>query len=153
MDNKFIACIIESTDDASEEDPSPSLRAGIPFQPRGHTGTLVLIDQHAADERVRVERFLREVCTGFMCHGKGHGVGVVELGPPKSVLLTVYEARRLRGSAETREAFARWGIMFGDLSEEDIVGVDYEEPRPSYVQVEVRTVPEVVADKVCYMVC
>ena len=42
VDAQFIACVLP---------PDP--------------GTVVLVDQHAADERVRVERFLRELCEGY----------------------------------------------------------------------------------------
>lgn len=144
VDTKFIACLIESStaslgqggDDACEASP---IKHGGP--------TLILIDQHAADERVRVERYLREVCTGFLRHSDGQGVKTAQLNPPKPVLLTAHEVRRLQRSTETRDVFGKWGIHFGELPQEDRVGLNPAEV-PVYVQVEVRAVPEVVADKV-----
>lgn len=50
IDNKFICCAVRSKGDA-------------------RSTVLVLVDQHAADERVRVERFLREVMEEFKAGG------------------------------------------------------------------------------------
>ncbi|KAH9948429.1 hypothetical protein B0H21DRAFT_244966 [Amylocystis lapponica] len=102
-------------------------------------GALVLLDQHAADERVRVERFLGGLCDGYLGAGT-EGVRMRVLGPPVPVLLTSCEAERTRDGA-VRAAFARWGVRFvdgpcGDEGE----GCGYE-------QVMVESVPEVVADK------
>lgn len=129
VDNKFIACVVEDT--------SSSVR---------QTSTLVLIDQHAADERVRVERYLQEICLGYLCHSN-NGVKKRKLDRPASVLLTTHEVQRLQESAAIREAFSRWGIIFGDLSLSPNT-VWGEDQQHLYTQVEIHTIPEVVADKV-----
>ncbi|KIY49467.1 hypothetical protein FISHEDRAFT_65439 [Fistulina hepatica ATCC 64428] len=103
VDRKFIACIM------NEEE--------------GGRSALVLIDQHAADERVRVERFLRELCCGFLEARRGHRgerstrIKKAMLSPPLPVLLTRQEALRLKVSEGVRLAFEWWGVCFANLSE------------------------------------
>ncbi|KAI0660771.1 hypothetical protein C8Q70DRAFT_972342 [Cubamyces menziesii] len=93
VDRKFVACVIHASsppvrapscesesefesadgyrdgDGDAGTDANRDARAGTGWSEgacgRGH-GALVLIDQHAADERVRVERFLRSLCEGFL---------------------------------------------------------------------------------------
>ncbi|GLB34064.1 putative mutL C terminal dimerisation domain contatining protein [Lyophyllum shimeji] len=141
VDKKFIACLIE---DNLDNDCDQSSSAG---------PALVLIDQHAADERVRVERFLKDLCLGFLRNGDTMegvgGVRVKELSPSLPILLTLHEARRLKGSVPIQQAFRRWGFRF-DLcqteqhcSDEATDGDDAS----GYTQVLVQTIPEVVTDK------
>lgn len=105
VDGKFIACV------------SPN-------------GTLILVDQHAADERIRVERFLKELDDG----------AIVEIDPPKPVLLTSHELRKL-ALDDTRAAFLRWGIRFLDVQ-------PVETLQGGYQQVLVDQVPAVVYEKI-----
>ncbi|KAI0331238.1 hypothetical protein GY45DRAFT_1322484 [Cubamyces sp. BRFM 1775] len=77
VDRKFVACVIHGSSPPMEAptsldkdaDGGGDAGAGTGWSEgacgRGH-GALVLIDQHAADERVRVERFLRSLCEGFL---------------------------------------------------------------------------------------
>jgi DNA mismatch repair ATPase MutL len=135
VDRKFIACLMGDGDDQTI--------AG---------RTLVLVDQHAADERIRVERFLKELCIGSLSSRSGttDAVHTKELSPPVPVLLTAYEASRLASSPEARKSFEHWGIRFSDLlkmpscNADDQVSVRDED----YVQVMVSSVPEVVSEKV-----
>jgi len=139
VDRKFIACLIEG----DAEDPD-SLANGC---------ALVLIDQHAADERIRVERFLKELCQGFLqWEGGASGLRTKELSPAMSVLLTRREAFQLGGSNDIQSAFKSWGFHFGDLNQmsEEKLEEDMDVGgSSSYVQVLVRSVPEIVSDKVC----
>ena len=128
VDRKFIACFIPKTAIESITEP---------------TGTLVLIDQHAADERIRVERFIQTLCGTSVS-----GPPTRTLQPPKSILLTHHEAQALRGSQDFVSAFSRWGFHFSEPNEEDSRALDDIQAK-SYVQVEVQSVPDVVADKVC----
>ncbi|KAG6885598.1 hypothetical protein C0993_012345 [Termitomyces sp. T159_Od127] len=110
VDTKFIACLIEDyIDDDGESLPATSIPSA-----KGHV--LILVDQHAADERIRVERFLNDLCSGFLHSRNGKdtdgGVQVKELSPPLPVLLTLHEAQRLTESLEIREAFRSWGFQF-----------------------------------------
>jgi DNA mismatch repair protein MLH3 len=125
VDTKFIACVLDcgSSDPRSKSGP-----------------TLVLIDQHAADERVRVERLFVDPCYAFL---NGHlGTTARVLDPPLPVLLEATEARKIAHSDVVHEAFQRWGVTFtkedGDASEAI--------PRQVYV----RSIPEVVAEKVSF---
>ena len=159
VDRKFVACVVGAD------------------TPGAGGGALVLVDQHAADERVRVERFLRDLCDGFLSHpapaapmgsgeddettaaageGKeGGGVRMRRLEPVAHVLLTRPEAERVSGSAAVRAAFARWGVVCepphrvpGTQPGLDAAGGTDEGGGAAYVQVAVTAVPEVVADKV-----
>lgn len=144
VDRKFIACLI---DDTVDEQTSPDIRAS------ARERALVLIDQHAADERIRVERFLKELCVGFLNnleHGEGPNmVQVRELSPSIPVLLTRHEAWRLGKSDGIRRQFKDWGFVFDDTEGTwDSDGGMDAGSSSGYTQVLVRSIPEVVADKV-----
>ncbi|KAG1755437.1 hypothetical protein EDB19DRAFT_1661354 [Suillus lakei] len=112
--------------------------------------TLILIDQHAADERVRVERFLTEICSGFLRHCEGTGgVEVSELSPAVPILLTRHEASRLATIEEVQSAFDRWGVRFEGLAKSTSLESERagDEASGGYVQVFVRTIPAIVGDK------
>lgn len=127
-------------------------------------GALVLIDQHAADERVQVERFLRELCEGFLTHrtssplpmtksrsdDSDDGVCTRKLDPPVHVLLTRPEAEQIAGLPTVREVFSRWGVTLTapSMLHTGFSSADGETDNTSYIQVAVNTVPEVVAEKV-----
>lgn len=141
VDTKFISCLMGSRAGERNDNEEP---------------TLVLIDQHAADERVRVEGFLKEICEGFLRYdGQSTGVEVRDLSPPAPILLTKLEAEKLSASSDMRRAFSMWGIDF-DFSVHDKVSGDREEDEgggeSAYRQVYVRCVPEVVATKVAFSV-
>lgn len=166
VDKKFIACVFHTEpgdDDAENTAPT----AGEPGQKRK---VLVLVDQHAADERVRVERFLRELCDGFLQYRPDYeaagtqpqtpttGVRTRLLAPPVPVLLTEHEVRRLQDE-DVQLAFRRWGLAFADVDDATRVGScpalqgeGGECSQSGYAQVNVVTVPELLGDKVkCLM--
>lgn len=143
VDRKFIACLVDLDHSAHRENGKPQEKC------TAGGSTLILIDQHAADERVRVERFLREICSGFLRHCEGTGgVEVSELSPAVPILLTRHEASRLATIEEVQSAFDRWGIRFEGLakltSESECVG---DEASGGYVQVFVSAIPAIVGDK------
>ena len=110
VDTKFIACLLHS-----------------PSQPR----TLVLIDQHAADERVAVEEILRELCQGFMTNS----IRQTEVSGP-AIVITRQEAEKLASSAYL-DVFARWGISLAlvDIGDGD------------YIQIPIKAVPTILASR------
>ncbi|KAG1752530.1 uncharacterized protein EDB91DRAFT_1216091 [Suillus paluster] len=144
VDRKFIACLVDLDYSAHQENGKSLDKC-----PAGGS-TLILIDQHAADERVRVERFLREICSGFLRHCEGTGgVDVLELSPAVPILLTRHEALRLASVDEVRSAFDRWGVRFEGLArltslESECMG---DEASGGYAQVFVNGIPATVGDK------
>ncbi|KAJ3516273.1 hypothetical protein NLJ89_g1225 [Agrocybe chaxingu] len=83
--------------------------------------------QHAADERVRVEGFLKELCLGFLespnriQSGEAVGVRVREVTPPRPVLLTQHEALTIKRSPDVQAMLRKWGVRFVELSRVDPV--------------------------------
>jgi DNA mismatch repair protein MLH3 len=143
VDRKFIACLFE--DDSEDRNGFVGGRA------------LVFIDQHAADERVRVESFLRELCQGFLYWDteKADSLRTRQLSPAMSVLLTRREALQLGRSDDNQLAFRSWGFRFGDLSQisQCDSGDCIDDANSRYVQVFVESIPEIVSDKVCFYPC
>lgn len=157
VDKKFIACLI-STPTACESKLEGSNSTVWNEAATLDTSTLVLVDQHAADERIRVESFLKELCLGFLNSRNNdtdtaRGVEVRTLTPPKPVLVTWHELQLLKESAEIQEAFRNWGIH---LTVYLTPGVGTENPTGEgdkrYGQILVEAIPEIVSDKVMFLV-
>ncbi|KAK0190644.1 hypothetical protein F5146DRAFT_930734 [Armillaria mellea] len=137
VDRKFIACLINDTG---------QIEGG------GRPGrALVLIDQHAADERIRVERFLKTLCSGFLYSQKGgqDKTRMVEtrlLSPNIPILLTKHEAIQLARSPQVQHALRYWGFAFCGLDE---VGSESEpnSDESGYRQIMVETIPDIVGNK------
>lgn len=114
---------------------------------------LVLVDQHAADERIRVESFLRPLCTGFLLSRRGRTdpgelTPITHLAPPRPALLTRHEASLLRRNGDIQELLRRWGITFADMAGNGTGSTTAFGGNGDFEQVFVATLPEVVSDKV-----
>jgi len=107
VDQKFIACLLDTT-------TAPGKR------------TVVLIDQHAADERVSVERILRDLCEGFA----ENTMDITQLTNVELMSVLTRAEGELLARPETLDIFRRWGIQ-----------LVVPEAQGDYVQVAVRTVP------------
>ncbi|KAI9574792.1 hypothetical protein HD554DRAFT_2050106 [Boletus coccyginus] len=146
VDCKFIACVVGPDHD----DPSGAAKDNEASEDELPTDgkILILIDQHAADERVRVERFLKAICRGFLGHQEGSGgVETMQLSPPVPVLLTRHEASRLTGLLNFQKAFESWGFRFSGL-EETRTRLDCETDLDGgYIQILVCAIPEIVSEK------
>jgi DNA mismatch repair protein MLH3 len=138
LDRKFIVCAV----DAISESVNSSQASDIPKR------MLVLVDQHAASERVRVEGFLKTLCHHFL-YPESNGsqsAFLVELNPPRPILLSRREASILcRG---TKSILGRWG--FG-LSWPRSESRDQDTDQDAYEQVLVHSIPQVVGEKVRQM--
>jgi len=142
VDSKFIACLLPS--DAVTDDPGYG--SGVPSRTPPHT--LVLVDQHAADERVRVEWLQREICLGYLRNDDGTGVERTTLDPPIPILLTRHEKLILQRSGDIRDLLAGWGVEFSpieDTGEED----NHSGDDNNYSQVTVTSIPEIFSHRVC----
>lgn len=149
VDRKFVACVLDTGEDDSDVE--------VDTQRPGRA--LVLIDQHAADERIRVERFLKDLCLGFLHHRYSPGgsedcIRVDVLETPVPILLTCHEARMLTVE-HTRIAFERWGVNFAGLEQLQFEHQDSGQGFPlgetnmerDYMQVMVAGIPHIVSEK------
>ncbi|KIO30923.1 hypothetical protein M407DRAFT_20045 [Tulasnella calospora MUT 4182] len=99
VDKKFIACVVHS----GEESP-------------GSGSTLILIDQHAADERIRVEHFFKELACQFLDGFRSDrrtstdGVERSPLPEPTFVLLSKDEIQRLQLDQKLLNYISRSGF-------------------------------------------
>jgi hypothetical protein len=115
-------------------------------------GTLLLFDQHAASERVRVECFLQELCEGFLGEDAGGGEGDsegawAEVRPPAPVLLPRREVDMLRGSGGARAELEKWGFGFAsDVGTALALGNEED----TQEQIFVGRVPAIVSHKVSF---
>ncbi|KAI0000050.1 hypothetical protein BJV77DRAFT_510279 [Russula vinacea] len=133
LDRKFIVCTVDETrksDDSQQESNIPRRM-------------LVLVDQHAASERVRVEGFLRTLCHNFLNHDSNGGQSAdrVELDPPRAIILSRKEASILRN---TQSMLERWCF---DLSWPESESCDHSFDQDKYEQSLVHSVPGVVSEK------
>ena len=131
VDNKFIVCRVGSELRETSSDCSSKESA------------LFLIDQHAADERIRVEMLLKDLCIFFLSPEKSTACQRI-LKPPRPVLLTQTEKSFITNDTWIRSNFLRWGFSIEGPPEssEDLEHTD------GFDQVYVSAVPEIVADKV-----
>ncbi|KAJ3297203.1 DNA mismatch repair protein [Borealophlyctis nickersoniae] len=144
VDNKFIACKLA--------------------QPQFEkSDLLVMIDQHAADERVRLEALLANLFTARVPsrHFRGDGaeagasdddgsdlqVDTLTLDPPVRITMTL---RETQAALRLRDHFLRWGIKISspNLSEElNVAATSLRGPPDTHVPVVVHSLPRVIADR------
>ena len=135
LDRKFILCTVDPIRKSDDSDQAPDIPGRI----------LVLVDQHAASERVRVEGFLKTLCQNYfdLESIENHsGANRIELDPPRPIILSRKEASILRGF---RSGLGRWCF---DLSWPESKSRDQSVDQDAHEQVLVHSVPHVVSDKV-----
>jgi DNA mismatch repair ATPase MutL len=110
LDRKFIVCVVDATSESNGDSQASDCSKRI----------LVLVDQHAASERVRVEGYLKTLCHHFLDagHKESQTTFRVKLEPPHPVLLSRREVSMLRSSSQILQ---RWGF---DLSWPEIENRD-----------------------------
>ena len=141
VDSKFIACLLPSDPAANGANSGPE------EVPQEFPRTLVLVDQHAADERVRVEWLQREICLGYLQVSDGIGVERTTLDPPVPILLTRHEKSILQRGEDIKGLLASWGVEFADVDDAGERG-DHSDDETNYSQVMVTTIPEIVSHRV-----
>lgn len=113
---------------------------------------LVLIDQHAADERIRVEELLADLCRGPNPEASTNTVPAAVY--PQSAIATIILPRPIafaihhrEGSLFTADAshFAQWGILYslGPRMEDD----QSKTSNSTGLQLIVRALPEAIAER------
>jgi DNA mismatch repair protein MLH3 len=135
LDRKFILCAVDEikgSDDSCQESDNPRRM-------------LVLVDQHAASERVRVEGFLRALCHNFLDLERdgSQSPDRDELDPPRAILLSRKEATILRS---TQSTLRRWCLELSWRPESN--SCDQSLDQDEYEQFLVHSVPRVVSEKV-----
>ncbi|CDR39105.1 RHTO0S04e01398g1_1 [Rhodotorula toruloides] len=108
----------------------------VPASSKGHGATLVLVDQHAASERVRVERFLDAIVGRVV---RGEAVEARELGAEERVGVVVSRAE-VEAVQRWRSVFERWGLQFA-------AGATEEEKEGDYHQLWLSTLPSLLSDR------
>ncbi|KAL8934696.1 MAG: hypothetical protein Q9211_005090, partial [Gyalolechia sp. 1 TL-2023] len=109
VDKKFILALMQHRTDPIEQSPATD------DQP-----ILVLIDQHAADERIRVESLLVDLCTKpspetiSTLSASRHKPGIATALLPKSLVFQI-KPQEHRLFLSQAQHFATWGILY-DLS-------------------------------------
>ncbi|KIR57329.1 DNA mismatch repair protein MLH3 [Cryptococcus gattii Ru294] len=107
VDQKFIAVVLHTTINLT---------------------TLALVDQHAADERISVEKVLLELCEGFA----RDDLSVAELTKTQPMIILTQAETRILSQPGVLPLFKRWGIR---------LTVPSELSQGEYVQVKVDAVP------------
>ncbi|KAK4332420.1 DNA mismatch repair protein MLH3 [Rhodotorula toruloides] len=108
----------------------------VPASSEGPGATLVLVDQHAASERVRVERFLDAIVGRVV---RGEDVEVRELREEERVGVVVSRAE-FEAVEHWRAVFERWGLRFAaDATDAANEG--------AYHQLWLSTLPSLLSDR------
>lgn len=119
LDRKFIVCIVPASTESE---------------------CLIVFDQHAVDERIRVERFLHELCQGFA----NGDIELHDLGEdPHHLLLSSGEAESLYNHAQYITIFQRWGIHIA-LEHAELAHPD---PETGLHQIQVTAVPAILSKR------
>lgn len=105
VDKKFIACVLDST--------------------------LVLIDQHAADERVSIEGIIEALCQGFLTDE----MEVTELASKAYCITLPLSEADLLSRSEVQTIMKRWGLH---------LEMDVDNSDSDYLQLEVKAVPAIL---------
>ncbi|GAA5994097.1 hypothetical protein JCM5350_008092 [Sporobolomyces pararoseus] len=133
IDDKYLLVKILSSAVSNEyEDPDqPGADGGL--------NTLVMFDQHAVSERIRVEKYLSEIC------GNTQALEVSDLttndeGGRIGVVVSREEIRELR---VWRTSFERWGFKIS----QDSLRERSRNLREDYVQVWIESVPKLVGQR------
>lgn len=148
VDCKFIACLISHPQNSPlDSKKSTSANDANLKASEYQDEVLVLVDQHAADERVRVERLLKELCGAFIQDRvdrrstRPHLCSNDVPTHTAKILLSTPEAEALtvKNLGNIRQAFERWGFSFGTLEQIN---------HGHFTQIETLTVPDILAEKV-----
>ena len=139
VDKKFI--LIKLT--------SSLLHQGVEKPKDGIRQTLVLVDQHAADERIRIESLLADLCstaTPQCCHlksslGLRSAIKTTTLLESISFSISAQEKSLFEGNASR---FAKWGILY-DLTQSMKNGLC---PESDYTyQINILSLPGLIAER------
>lgn len=130
VDRKFIACLLRAK--GGQRD----------------TASVILVDQHAADERIRVEHIMRALSAAFFPAATGSSpVDRTHLPEPVPVLLNAVERRAVDNSSNFQNILATWGF---DVELPRAASNPGEDESEASGQLLVTAVPQVLARKVSH---
>ncbi|MCJ1308398.1 DNA mismatch repair protein [Agyrium rufum] len=127
--------------------PPSAIEPTIDAEQKASCGVLVLIDQHAADERIRIEDLLRNLCLTPSAQTAGiqstlgftSAIETAKLTKPITFNIKSQEVSLFRAHAGY---FATWGILYNLSYEEQNGGL-----RAQSSQVHVLTLPSAIAER------
>lgn len=137
LDRKFLLVRIRSSVAIEDRDGGMDTGTSTPGD------TLAVIDQHAASERVRVQRYLAATC-GRVARGESVETQLFEEDEPARVLLSLEEARIAEAY---RAEFVKWGMPVRLVRSDGEGDCEDEGGEGDYAQVELLGVPRIVADR------
>lgn len=149
VDKKFLLVKLKFSSSAISSNSTLSKTIQIPTMSATTVqDTLIMVDQHAASERIRVERYLKDYC-GSVARGDGL-VKIYNFIQPKRLLLSREEVLQLSETG-AKEECQRWGIGIEFLPppetgiEMEVDGVEAD--TGDYIQVQLNYIPLVVSDR------
>jgi DNA mismatch repair protein MLH3 len=112
---------------------------------------LVLVDQHAADERIRVETLFRQLCSppSPSCSSYqsklGHAAQIASTILEKPIKFTISQHERFHFAMHAKR-FAFWGILF-DITETTELSERTSAPRKTHCLLSVTSLPLTIAER------
>ena len=146
VDKKFILCKVPSAVSANDEMSELNARADA-------KQLLVLVDQHAASERIVLEGLLRELCCGDDHGNTSSGSRYPPPTRPNSTILELGRPLRFSVSKKEHELFAtykphfaEWGVVY-ELEVTTQTHLEMSKPAKPDFRISVRALPTVIAER------
>jgi DNA mismatch repair protein MLH3 len=138
VDKKFILIKTPNAHEANTTQDAPKM-------------LLVLVDQHAADERVRVETLFQQLCSppSASCSNYqsklGHAAQVASTILEKPIKFTISQQERSHFAMHAKR-FASWGILF-DITETTELPERTSTPRKKHCLLSVTSLPPTIVER------
>jgi DNA mismatch repair ATPase MutL len=128
VDRKFLICRVDATIEQHEA-----------HKKSGVLGYIVAIDQHAAHERIRLEKVISQLLQGFICDD----LKTVAISRDKQkVIVSQSESDTFRGIPAMTRLLCRWGMIV-----EGLKGYEGNTSENNDKDIYIQTVPEILANR------